>query len=67
MSEEEIQEAPVEEAAVEATAEAPVEAAPVEQQVDYWGQFKGLPQFEGMSERDVAANLYQSMEREKAA
>jgi hypothetical protein len=67
MSEEEIQEAPVEEAAVEATAEAPVEAAPVEQQADYWGQFKGLPQFEGMSDRDVAANLYQSMEREKAA
>lgn len=69
MSEEEIQEAPVE-AAPEAEA-APVEAtapeAPVEQQADYWGQFKGLPQFEGMSERDVAANLYQSMEREKAA
>ena len=67
MSEEEIQEAPVEEAPVEATAEAPVESAPAEQQTDYWGQFKGLPQFEGMSERDVAANLYQSMEREKAA
>lgn len=46
---------------------APVASAPVEQQPDYWGHFRGLPQFEGKSDRDIASHLYQSMEREKAA
>ena len=62
-------------------AEAPVQEAPEpqvqeqgsipeqapQQAPDYWGQFKGLPEFEGKSDRDIAAHLYHSMEREKSA
>ena len=66
-----------EEQIVEAEA-APVEAAaPVESpeavspetapQVNYWDNFKNLPQFQGQSDRDIASHLYQSMEREKSA
>ena len=32
-----------------------------------WDSFKGLPQFEGKDEADIARSLYQSLEREKAA
>jgi len=60
---------PVESAPVAETPTEPVaEAAPqVEAEPNYWDHFKGLPQFEGQSDRDIASHLYQSMEREKSA
>ena len=57
--------APVEAAA---PAESPEAVAPeAAQEVNYWENFKGLPQFQGQSDRDIASHLYQSMEREKSA
>ena len=57
--------APVEAAApVESPEAVSPEAAP---QVNYWDNFKNLPQFQGQSDRDIASHLYQSMEREKSA
>ena len=57
--------APVEAAAPAESPEAVApEAAP---EVNYWENFKGLPQFQGQSDRDIASHLYQSMEREKSA
>ena len=65
-------EAPVESAPVEssvsnettATTETTPAAAP---EPSVWESFKGLPQFEGKDEADIARSLYQSMEREKSA
>jgi len=37
------------------------------QQSSVWDSFKGLPDFEGKDDADIARSLYQSMEREKAA
>lgn len=57
--------APVE---AEAPVESPEAVAPeAAQEVNYWDHFKQLPQFEGQTDRDIAAHLYQSMEREKSA
>ncbi len=48
--------------------EAPQQEAPqAEQQADYWSHFKSLPDFQGKEDRDIAAHLYQTMERERAA
>ena len=55
-------EQPVESSPVDSGPEAPVQEEP-----NYWGHFKSLPQFEGKTDRDIASHLYQSMEREKAA
>ena len=66
LSQEVSQEAP--EADVSSPAQdSPQEAAPQQEQVDYWGHFKGLPEFSGKDDRDIAAHLYQTMERERAA
>ena len=52
-----------------AVQESEPQAAPEVQQqtADYWSHFKGLPEFQGKDDRDIAAHLYQTMEREKAA
>lgn len=66
LSQEVPQEAPA--ADVSSPAQEPAqEAAPQQEQVDYWGHFKGLPEFSGKDDRDIAAHLYQTMERERAA
>ena len=72
MSEEQVQDSPVEESS------APVESSPVEtttteavdvqpQQESVWDAFKGLPEFEGQDDTSIARSLYESMEREKSA
>lgn len=61
----EAESAPVEAAAPVESPEAVVPQA--EPEVNYWDNFKGLPQFQGQSDRDIASHLYQSMEREKSA
>jgi hypothetical protein len=40
---------------------------PVQQVADYLAPFRGLPDFRGMGDRDIAGRLYQALEREKAA
>lgn len=47
----------------EAAAPQPV----AQQQTDYWGAFKGLPQFEGNDDRAIAARLYEALQQEQAA
>lgn len=59
-----VESAPVAETPTEPVAEA---ASQPEAEPNYWEHFKGLPQFEGQSDRDIASHLYQSMEREKSA
>lgn len=59
-----VESAPVAESPTEPVAEV---APQVEAEPNYWDHFKGLPQFEGHSDRDIASHLYQSMEREKSA
>lgn len=72
MSEEQVQDSPVEESS------APIESAPVEtttteavdvqpQQESVWDNFKTLPEFEGQDDSSIARSLYESMEREKSA
>ena len=73
MSEEQVQDSPVEEssaplesAPVETTTTESVDAQPQEQQ-SVWDNFKTLPEFEGQDETSIARSLYESMEREKSA
>jgi len=35
--------------------------------VDYFSAFRGLPDFNGMQDRDIAGRLYQALQREKTA
>ena len=66
--EEQIVEAESAPAEAAAPAESPEAVAPeAAQEVNYWDNFKSLPQFQGQSDRDIASHLYQSMEREKSA
>lgn len=76
MSEEEIESSSAatteESSAVESQAveSAPQQEAPQEQQYgvsELWGAFKSLPQFSGRDDREVAAGLYEALQREQAA
>lgn len=62
--------APQEAADVSGGAEAPQSAAPAQEQFgvnELWGAFKSLPQFAGHDDRQVAASLYEALQREQAA
>lgn len=50
---------------VDSGAQQPTAAVPQEE--NYWSHFKGLPEFSGKSDREIAGTLYQTMQREKAA
>ena len=74
MSEEQVQDSPVEEssapvesAPVETTTTESVDAPPQQEQQSVWDAFKGLPEFEGQDDTTIARSLYESMEREKSA
>ena len=73
MSEEMTSTEPMESAPVESTVsnEAPETTSTPEPssqpQSSVWDSFRGLPDFEGKDDADIARSLYQSMEREKAA
>lgn len=55
--------------APESVSEAPVESAPSEPVAEStpWDSFRSLPEFQGQDDKQIAAGLYQAMQREQAA